>query len=358
MADITEKKTVADILLDNKMGTPAENIDKVFQTTSVGPLSTALGDSFYGINHQQTANAVQINKDMYGLTFFTRPLCNMTTDNIRAVRKLAPLLTTEPASVQRIIRCLLDPRLAKTGINSPFVDNQQAFIPILTNNLLSMSGWPDVIAPTFTSQEGVYKEAFSFVDGITDNYGTYDITANFRNIPGDPITLMFYAWLLYSSHVFQGTMVPYPEYLIQNEIDSNTRIYRSVMDNTKTYVKAIGACGAGFAVSAPMGAKFNFESDRPFNSSASDQVTIPLRIMGAEYQDDILIYEFNQTVVFFNGTMADGKRQNSYVKIPREALGIFNHRGYARINPQTYELEWWVDKEEYNFRLPAFKNGT
>jgi hypothetical protein len=362
MADDTKITSVSDVLRTNKMGTPSEAVDKVFQATPVGPLSTAIGDSFYGINHRQTPNAIQINKDMFGLTFFTRPLMNLTSDNLRPMRKLAPLLTNEPASVQRIIRCLLDKRLADSGINSPFVDNQQAFIPILTNNLLSMSGWPDVNAPTFTSQEGVYKEAFSFIDGVTDNYGTYDITANFRNIPGDPITLLFYVWLMYGSYVFQGEMVPYPEYLIQNEIDYMTRIYRLVLDNTKTYVKAIGCCGAAFPVSAPLGAKFNFEADRPFNSSMSDQISIPFRMIGACYQDDILIDEFNRTTQFFNGTLADGKRQQFYVQVPKEALVVFNNRGYPRINPNTYELEWWVPKDEYNYRLPTLQqlkqNGT
>jgi len=355
MADEFKQKNVAQLLQESQLGPAAQVVDNIFQATPVGALSTAIGDSFYGINHRQTPNAIQINKDYFGYTFFTRPLCNMTTENVRMIRKFASLLTLEPASVQRIIRCTLDPNLAAVGIASPFVDNQQAFIPILSNHLLSMSGWPDVNIPTFTSPEGVYKEAYSHVDGNADNWGTYDITANFRNIPGNPIMGLFYVWGLYSTYVTQGLMVPYPEFIVQNEIDYQTGIYRLVMDSTKTFVKGIAKGAAAFCLSIPKGAQYNFESDRPVNNAMSDQISIPLRVIGVEYDDDILIHEFNFVGEMFNSSLAEGKRQQFYKKVPAQALELFNGRGYPRINPLTYELEWWVSKEEYNYRLPALK---
>lgn len=323
-------------------------LDKVFQSTSVGPLTTAIGDTFYGLNHRQMPNPVPINKDHFGLTFFTRPLMNMTTENLRMVRQMMPLLTTESASIPRIIRCTLDRDLVTTeSLSSPFVDNQQAFIPILTDTLLSMSGWPDVTVPTFTSKEGMYKESYSLVDGLSLNYTTYDIQASFRNVPGDPITLLLLVWLHYMSNVYQGNLVPRPNFIIENEIDYQTRIYRLILDSTKTKVQKIAACGAAFPTAVPIGGAFNFEADRPLNNS-NDQITVPFRCMGAMYQDDILIKEFNETVVFFNNSMLDGYRETHFQLIPNDILILFNHRGYPRINPDTYELEWWIDKNTFN----------
>lgn len=372
MADDTKKMSVAETLAANKLGTPSESVDNLSRTTAVGSLSTAIGDTFYGINHRQTPNAVQINKDFYGLTLFTRPRMNLSTVNIRTVRQLAPLLTLEKESIQRIIRCLLDCTLSRAGIDTPFVDNQQAFIPVLTNNLLSMSGWHDVTLPIATSQAGLYKEEFSYGDGVTADYSAYDITASFRNISGDPITALFLIWTHYISNVYQGTMVPYPEFIVENEIDYMTRIYRLVLDSTKTYVKKIGACGAAFPINSPIGASFNFEHSKPINDS-NDQISITFRCMGAMYQDDILIHEFNKTTELFNDTLAADRftmrrlkdpntNQNyvesthpNYTKVPIDALPIFNNRGYPRINPVTYELEWWVTNEEYNERLPLYQ---
>lgn len=371
-------KTVGQIFSESSAKVESE-MDRLFVQLPAGQISTAIGDTFYGINHRQTPGAISINKDLYGLTFFTRPRLNLTSENVRAVRKLTGLLTNEQRSIQRIIRCLLcpdmgDPSRAEwAGITSPFVDRQQAFIPVLTNHLLSMQGWPDLQLPTHTSPDGVYHEAYSIVDGLSVNYSTYDITANFRNLPGDPITALFLVWLHYASNVYQGTMVPFPDMMVQNEVDYNTRIYRLVLDASKTRVQGIAACGAAFPWSAPTGMKFNFESGQPINRW-DEQITINFRCMGAEYQDDILIDEFNRTVALFNGAMSPSNfnirfgrgfggetlvhttHKQGYVQVPMDALSIFNNRGYSRIDPVSYELQWWVTAEDYAQRLPNYQD--
>lgn len=340
----------------------SKKIETIFKSTSIGSIDSAIGNSIYGINHRQMPGVVPINRDFYGLTFFTKPELNLTSGNIRMLRKLIPLLTNVQNSIPRIIRCTLDPEIHRSPeyISTPLVDSQQAFIPMLTNNLISMSGWPDIIAPTMTSQEGLYKEAWSMVDGVTDIYSTYDIQANFRNIDGDPISSLFATWIIYASAVYIGDMVPYPIKIIQNEIDYQTRIYRLVLDSSKTYVRKIGACGASFPLSIPMGSYFNFESDRPVNNS-NDQISIPFRCIGAIYNDDILVSEFNKVVGKFNSGMVENKFSTSmganntitttnptHTKITMDKLVLFNNRGYPRINPFTYELEWWVPNDDYN----------
>ena len=349
----------------------SDKTNNIFRTGNIGSVTDAIGNSIYGINHRQTPGAIQLNKDFFGLTFFTRPDMNLTDDNIRAVRQLAPLLTTDTNSIPYIIRTLLDPNLSlDTKVNCGLVDNQQAFIPMLTNHLLSISGWPDVIAPTLTSQEGVYKESFSLVDGVVANYSTYDVQANFRNIPGDPITLLFLIWVHYASNVFQGNMVPYPENLIQNTVDYQTRIYRLVLDSSKRFVKKIGACGASFPISSPIGAAFNYEHNTPISDS-NHQISIPFRCMGFIAQDDILISEFNATTAIFNSTMdsdattienniaslsvnatADdldkARTGDNYIKLLPDELTICNNKGYPHINIHTYELGWYLDTDTWN----------
>lgn len=346
MVDQTRTKSVAESLQASGSGTVEQALDKISGTSPVGTLSTAIGSSFFGINHRQTPNPIPINKDNYGLTFFTRPDMNMSSENLRAERDMVPLLTTDSASVPRILRCLLDRTLAGKGISSQFMDAQQAFIPMLTNHLLSISGWPDPSVETFTAPQGSQHESFSMVDDTAKIFRTYDITANFRNIPGDPITSLFYTWIKYASYVYLGTLIPYPDKIIDNEIDYMTRIYRISLNANRTHVSKIGACGAAFPLSAPLGAAFNFESDRPFNNS-NDQVSITFRAMGAMYQDDILIKEFNDTVGMFNDTMKDRSRSGMYKKVPQDLLGVFNNQGYPRIDPDTYEMQWWVSNETW-----------
>jgi hypothetical protein len=321
-------------------------LDDVFKSTPMGTVDTAIGLTFFGLNHRQQANPVPINKDNYGLTFFTRPQLNLTTGNTRALRNLIPLLTNDPASIQRIIRCYLDPRLGESNINSPFVDNTNAFMPLLTNHLLSCSGWPDPLLETHTSKPGIYKEVFSYTDSNIDNYSAYDVTATFRNMQGDPITSLIHTWLKYQSAVFEGIMVPYSDFLVKHEIDYNTRIYRLVLDKNRNTVQKIACSGAAFPTSVPLGNAFNFEHDKPLNAS-NDQVSVTFRCIGACYNDDILIHEFNTVVEIFNTSMEEGKRASSMKLLDASELGIFNNAGYPRINPDSYRLEWYVRNEEY-----------
>lgn len=328
-----------------------QSLDDLSVRGAVGQLSTAMYDTMYGINHRQTPNSVPINKDYYGLTFFTKPNMNMRLDNLRQVRQFIPLLTTEQNSMGRAIRAMLDHEAGLPDVphSTPLVDNFQAFIPILTNQLESISGWPDVNVPYFTTKPGAYGEEVSFVDGEVRINRAYDIRANFRNLQGDPITNLFHYWIWYQSMVFQGICVPYMKYIIQNTVDYNTRIYRLVLDESRQYVQKIAACGAAFPIDCPIGNAFNFDSDGPINR-ANDKITITFHCNGAMYQDPILIYEFNQTVGGCNSKMVgtDADRARYYKKLNPVEAQVLNHRGYPNIDPETYELQWWVPIDEYN----------
>ncbi len=349
-----DRVVVSDILANNNLGSVADKVQQVQLLSQVGPSNSAIGSSFYGINHRQIPPAIQINRDYYGLAFFTRPYMNFSEANLQTHRLFTPLLSTNANSLQRIIRCLLDFSQAGQGITTQFVDPLQAFIAPLTNHLVSMAGWPDISVPTFTSHDGLYKEVYGFADGnIVEKFQSYDITAVFRNLPGDPLTTFFFYWCQYMAAVCEGSLSPYPGMIFNNEIDYNTRIYRLVLDSTKTKVQKIAATGASFPVNAPVGAAFNFETQSgPLNNS-NDQITINFRCYGATYLDDILIDEFNRTVQLFNPSMGDTSRANLYTQVPMSALTLFNNIGYARIDPNTYELQWWVDNQTYNYYLPT-----
>ncbi len=324
-------------------------VDDLFKISYIGSIQQAIGNSFYGINHRQIPTALLANRERYGYTFFTRPQLNLQSANIRAQRLFYPLLTKDVNTVQNYVRSILDPRIALT-LNPSLCDPYNGFIPVLTNNLKAISGWDDYIAPTFTSDEGNYKESVSFVDGNILNFQTYDIDCTFRNTRGDPIIYMIYIWLLYQSFVFEGIMSPYPDMIIENEIDYNTRIYRLVMDKSNTFVRKILATGASFPITLPLGNFFDYTSDSPTNSEIYD-FTIRFRCMGITYQDDILIKEFNEVTEIFNPSMRSANRANDMVQVPKALLVVFNNRGYPRINPATYELEWYVSKQMYNARV-------
>lgn len=330
--------------------------DDFLSTTPIGAPSRATAEVFGGINHRGTSNSVPMNKDYYGLAFFTRPEMNLTTRNLLRDRRFTQLLTNAANSVPRAIRAYLDFKCNDYGANSyasPIVDQRNIFIPLLTNHLISMGGWQDIETPTFASDPGIMGEQISMVDGTTDILRVVDVTCNFRNMPGNPILTMMRVWQRYMSQVAIGRMLPHTVNMRENTKDYETRIFRVILDSTKRYVQDIASFLACYPVNSPTGARFNFESQTPLNR-ANDQISITFRGSIMEYSDDILIHEFNQAVQLANADMADDSsmgdsiRRRSMVKVPGPYLHHFNYGGYPRINPATFELEWWVDRADWN----------
>ena len=338
----------------------------------IGSIESAITNNFYGINHRQTPTALPHNRDQNGLAFFTRPQLHFDKSNLRNDRRFFPLLTKEPKSLPAILRNTLDPRQhygwgGRDAKSCYFVDPEMVFIPMMTNNLVSLSGWRDKSLPTYSSQPGLYQESFSIGDGTTRDYTVFDMSATFRNSIGNPITKLMEYWIDYISNVFDGTMNPYPDFMLMNEIDYNTRIYQLVMDKTKTYVQHIYATGAAYPVSAPIGAQGDFSVEKPYND-ANAEITIQFRCMGQMYDDEILFHNFNNAVGIFQEKMMasviNPQGQASFIKpdgslmselgvtkVKPLLLPLFNHRGYPYINLRTYELEWYVPTDYLESRL-------
>lgn len=336
-------------------------IDEYFSSTALGSLSRAVGNTLYGINHQQVPPVLPMTKDMYGLTLMVRPQLNLQTDNLRNVRSLYSLLSTSETSIQRYIRCMLDPRLQhghgsgeySKPLTCPLVDPLQAFIPVASSTLLTLSGWPDVVSPLFVSEPGLYKENYLQVDGTTKIYNNYDLDLTFRNFRGNPLVQLFQTWQTYTSCVFEGTLVPYLDFIIENEIDYMTRIYKFTFASDKETINMMAATGVSVPISTPMGNFFDHNHEMPFNNQVKE-FTVRMSSLGAIYNDPILVHEFNKTVQIFNPYMRDNLRETQMTKIPRDVIGLFNNRGYPRINHTNMKLEIWIQTDIYNKVIEAY----
>lgn len=360
------------------MNSPLEEITKgldTFITTTqpTGSIDKAIGNTLYGINHQQVKNATLPNQDVYGLTFFTRPQLNLQDFNLRKDRHFYNLLSKDPNSIQRYVRCMIDPRLnydqnlfktihgtetVQGKVTSNLVDPNMGFIPLFTNTVKSVSGWPDIVMPSFTSKAGISKEQWIMADGPVDIYDAFDLNVNFRNIVNDPVSMLLSTWLRYMANVFNGNMAPYMDYISENRMDYNTRIYRLVLDKTKRYVKKIAATGVSFPTNDPTGKSFDFNDMTNYNDQTKD-INVRFRSVGAIYNDPRLYKEFNEVSAIFNPdirNMLKGKAHN-LDKIPYEMLDMLNHRGYPIINIKTNELEWYISKSSttYNRILAMIK---
>lgn len=346
--------TMKDIIEDIDGLNTTDTLDRLFLMNNLGTKSDTIGNQFYGINHRQTASLVAHNTDQNGYVFFTRPALNLSTANIAAIRKLHPLLNTEDKSLGRIIRCYLDPKLGRmqNPLRCPFVDPMNVFMPLLSNNLITMSPPPSTTLGTYTTgTPGVYKEVWSMAADQILDYSAYNISCSFRNLQGNPFLLLFYSWMLYTSLQFlDDGPIPYPEDMIEYRMNYNTRMYRLVMDHSKTYVQHIWAPTYAFPIGIESGSIFGYDLRGSSIKSEMRELEIQFQCVGNHFNDHLLVDQFNTSVGLLNGLMIDANRNKYMVKVSRSALQIFNYMGYPRINPDTYELEWYVTAEQYNAR--------
>lgn len=329
-------------------------LDNFFTYTQpINSKDRAISNTLYGLN-TGGKNSASISKTVYGKVFFTRPQLNLTNVNLANVRSFYNMLSTNSNSAHGYVRRILDPRLSTGPLGkSALVDEENCFIPLLSNSLLSLSGWPDPIVPTYESKEGMRGQRWGIADGSMELYGSYDINATFNNVQDDTLMLLLSTWTKYMTLIYEGKMSKYMDFIAENEIDYQTRIYVLILDETLTHVKYIATTGASFPINIPLGGVFDITANSTVYNDTIRTIPIRFKSFGAMYNEDILMYEFNQAVGIFNKDMLKletNEDTNMMEKVPKSLLQAVSNRAYPRINTSNGELEWWIKKDSHTYK--------
>lgn len=362
-----------------------DTVDMINRHSGYGQYSSSLYTIINGMNIATGRPITPMSVDHQGYTFFTRPQLNLTYDNVIALRRMSAYADQRPDNMANAIRCMLQPdgfvnitspdqqvfkgngKMYKDDlmdVRSNIVDDSNCFIPLLSNSLISFSGLPDLSLNTHTTKEGITKEQTSWIDDRAHQRQVFNITINFENTEGNMLVHFFHCWLEYMGRVAEGTMLPFPINVMTNRIDYNTRIYRIITDRTRRYVQGIASTIA-FPTSYPIGRNFDFNRDQRLNID-SKEVSVPFQCVGVEYDDPILIKEFNGLVSRFNPKMkTDMKysvgnknipkhRKNMPIPDPKLMVEItddqkllFNYKAYPLISDSN-EILWYVEKPIYD----------
>lgn len=353
---------VHDRVLQNTSGATAKirsGLKRISIDMGLGDPEETVQNILRGTNYRAAGHNIPRNQDHFGYIFFTRPCLNLSYSNVLADPRLTTLLSESKSSINRYVRATLDSK-ANRGLKpreeilSDLVDPLNPFIPLLGNNTISAVGFPDLLADTWTSEEGLYGEVTSQYDGSPFQFKPWDININFRNIAGDPVTILLDTWVKYGLNVTNGIMAPYPEYEAQNRYDYNTGIWRIVTNSSKTIVTKISRT-IGFPVASPIGAAFNFNEELKPMGEENTQISTQFRCIGFEALDRRLIEEFNMLHALWNPMMrtdpTTGKlvgATKGYIKMKDDLYNLGNCKSYPYINPVTAELEWWADSQVIN----------
>jgi hypothetical protein len=299
--------------------------------------------------HDRFGNApVQINSEMVGLTFFTKPRLNFTTQSLRQDRTLAMLDTMDPLSWMFSIRCNLDTVFARSApartlaAISPFFNDESPFNVPLSNTLVGISGWPDFNVEYETTESGYFSEDMTLARGSDWGRRTYNLTCTFRDIQGGYMMAYFYYWLVAMTLQMEGTIVAYPDDREANRLNYTCSIYRFVMDPSMTTIVKWAKATGCYPVSIPIGDVFNFGQGDSFVHT-SQQFSIPFVANHIRYMDPIHLSAFNTLVERYVG---DIKKGSTRIKAPITAAANFSGVPYVDLISGTNELMYMAKKSE------------
>lgn len=350
------------------VATNAKVTRTVEQESGRGSSRGNLSNLFTGFNHRMAPLYAPKNIDSIGYTFYTRPDLNLNKANLNRSRKMIEVLRAGRSSQSAALIAMLDPLNdvmaldpAHCLLGSPFhpkvqFDNRMAFIPLLSNLQISLTGFPDSTLDVWSSEEGLVREQVSYADSILEVNNRFSLSASYRNIDGDPITALWNFYLDYISGVKRGWYEPRPSNILQRRVDYQMRVYRFVMDPTRRYIRKYGIANAIFPVNDAMGAVMNISGNSPLVSD-NDQISVQFEAVGAYYNDPIILQEFNDVVAMFNtdmlplyesGSTFVPAGKNKMTLLDKSEVALFNYHGYPHIDTNTYELSWYVYTDEYN----------
>lgn len=326
------------------------------RTSQLGGVHQSITNAFYGLDALQTGLPMEEDESHLTHIFFTRPQLNLTLENCVLTKELIKTLTDNRDSVHNYIRTQLDPRLfySKLNLKSSLTDPYNPFIPILSNTLTKMSGWPDPVLATKESAEGRVKQKTVIVDGTSDIYGTFDLDATFMNIRGMPVTNFMATWLDYMDKVHKGHIQPYLDMLLRREIDYQTRIYVIVTTLEGNNIKMFANTGASFPYVNNIGSFVDYDRS---NKTKNTEVSIRFKSIGAEYNNYNSLKDFNMLMGAFNPEikkMQNGEEHKLF-EVPESLYSVFKNRMYPYIDIPNGKLLWFIPEDQFEIKKKETK---
>jgi hypothetical protein len=243
-----------------------------------------------------TRSMLPSNNMHKGYTFITRPLLNLTNMQCMMDPHFVALMNEDPLTVPFAIRCLLDHRWADSHRemtrNCPLYQPASPFIPYVGNSVIGMTGWPDNVLYTETTEGGYFGEDLTLAIGTDRLSKTFDISVTFRDIQGSPVLALFDYWTKWIGNAADGIQTAYADAIESNRLDYTCSIYRFTLDPTQRYIMWWSKGTGCFPKSPPVGALFNMNQGEVFVEAAGT-VTVPFTVNHVSYNDPRVLKQFN-----------------------------------------------------------------
>jgi hypothetical protein len=312
-------------------------LDIVTQSVGGGGFYNQYQTFMRGIDRFQR-NMVPPNVEHAGVTFITRPRLCLTQTSLRQQPEFAPLDTLDPTSIGFAMRCLLDTKFTKDNLTvaaeSPLLNIHSPFFTPLINGLKGISGFPDPVLQTLTTDAGFHSEDQTFAIGYDQLFKSYDLSLTFKDIQNGPISALFFFWLLYMGYVTKGMMPAYKDDIYRQRMNYTVSIYRFMLDPSRKYVTRYSKATGCFPKSVPFGSMFNYSEAELYNPEVG-KFTIPFVTNRVEYNRYPILMDFNMLVNRYRSTNRQIKQWTNLDDILLTTDVSENYEGVPWIDTST-----------------------
>lgn len=311
--------------------------EKLYMHAGAGSYFSTMQKNFSKIDRYGT-NYISPNTEYCGYTFITRPRLCLQTPNLLSNRYLMMYNTDDPDSIQFMIRSMLDSNLATYTANttgshvlkdkqilSPWIDPENPFITLLTNNLTDASGFPSQEIQTATNEGGYFSEDQTIAKGSDNNKKSFDVSLSFTDPEGGPIMALFQLWMTYMALLTTGEVVAYADDIEQQRLCYTSSIYRFTVDSSRRIIKKMAKCTGCFPRQRNGGACFDVSMSSRFVEAAR-KFNISFVCNAYDENDPIIAMEFNTLMKRYAGWI-DGWHGNAALD-KRDGYRIENEQAY------------------------------
>ena len=356
---------------------------RAYMSTAAGGFFNQLQTQLVGVNKFNT-DTVTMNIEHTGLTFITRPKLNLRSSNLRCDPVLGNLDSHDIRSIPYMIRCLLDRQFtydfSEEARLCPLFDIRNPFItPLAPNSLVGISGFPDFVLETETTEGSFFGDNYSMGIGSDFMRKSVDLTLNFKDMPYGIIMSILMFWVRYIALQHRGIVQPYNKDIEENRLNYTCSIYRFTFDSTLTRISSYAKATGCFPSAVPFGMKLNMSDNEIFNQSAM-KFSVPFKANVVEYNNPIILREFNMLMHQLNGRrpfgtgltgestygIAPHTSDYNFVGIPyiltpsdRTSLPrMVFYYDYDEITPHTFDAKMEEASDEMNRMLDRLSSSS
>ena len=181
-------------------------------------------------------------------------------------------------------------RVGLTQLDEKHLPPFTPFIPLLSNTCISSSGGQDISLSTEMTEGDLHGNKLQYAKGADESFEPGEITLEFADINGLPVTHIFNMWVNYIHYLVKDIVKTWEMYIMYRIIDYTCSIYIFETDRDNSTILRWAKYTGCFPKSVPLG---NVQHNMESTADKLKQISIPFAYNRCEINKPGALMDFN-----------------------------------------------------------------